>query len=66
MFRMMMILLPIIATTLMGMAIIAVLTMDMQAGWKEILLAAVAGLVVSLPISWVVGKAVVAKTGWDS
>lgn len=66
MFRMMMVLLPVIATTLMGIAVVAVLTMDMQAGWKEIVLAAVAGLAVSVPISWFVGKQVVAKTGWDA
>ncbi len=66
MFRMMMVLLPVIATTLMGIAVVAVLTMDMQAGWQEIAIAAVAGLVVSGPISWFVGKAVVAKTGWGA
>lgn len=66
MYRMMMILLPIVATTLMGMAVIAVLSMDMQAGWQEILVAAAVGLVVSVPISWFVGKQVVAKTGWDA
>ena len=34
MFRITLILLPIVATTLMGMAVIAVLSMDMQAGWQ--------------------------------
>ena len=66
MFRMMMFLLPVIATTLMGISVIAVLTLDMQAGWKEIALAALGGLVVSVPASWFIGKAVVAKTGWDA
>jgi len=39
MFRITLILLPIVATTLMGMAVIAVLSMDMQAGWQPIAIA---------------------------
>lgn len=66
MFKMMLVLFPVIATSLMGIAVIAVLGIDMWAGWKEIALAAAGGFVVSIPISWWVGKQVIAKTGWDS
>ncbi len=66
MFKMMLVLFPVIATSLMGIAVIAVLGMDMWAGWQEIALAAAGGFIVSIPISWWVGKQVIAKTGWDS
>ncbi len=66
MFRMMLIMLPIVATSLMGMAVIAVLSMDMNAGWQPIAIAAAAGLTVSFPISWFVGRRIVAVTGWGS
>ena len=66
MFRMMLILLPIVATSLMGMAVIAVLSMDMNAEWQPIAIAAAAGLIVSFPISWFVGRRIVAVTGWGS
>ncbi|MCB2085153.1 MAG: hypothetical protein H6920_01325 [Sphingomonadaceae bacterium] len=64
MFRMMLVLLPVVATTLMGIAVIAVLSMDMNATWKPIALAAAGGFVVSVPFSWFVGKKIVAATGW--
>lgn len=66
MFRMMLVLLPVIGTTLMGIGVIAVLGMDMNATWKPITLAALAGFAISIPISWVIGKKVVAATGWGS
>ena len=63
MFRITLILLPIVATTVMGMAVIAVLSMDMQAGWQPIAIASAAGLVLAIPISWLVARQIVAKTG---
>lgn len=66
MFKMMLVLFPVIATTLMGIAVIAILGIDMWAGPREIALSAAAGFVLSIPISWWVGKQVIAKTGWDS
>lgn len=47
---------PVIATTLMGVAVIAVLTMDMQSTSQPILWAAVGALVLSVPISWFIAK----------
>jgi len=64
MFRIMLILFPVIATTLMGIAVIAVLSMNMWSNWQPIVIAAAIGLLMSVPISWFVGKQVVAKTGW--
>lgn len=43
---------PVIATTLMGIAVIAVLSLDMQAGSKPILWASIGAFIVSLPVSW--------------
>ena len=63
MFRITLILLPIVATTLMGMAVIAVLSMDMQAGWQPIAIASAAGLALAIPISWFIARKIVAKTG---
>ncbi|WP_081853430.1 hypothetical protein [Erythrobacter longus] len=50
------ILFPVIATTLMGVAVIAVLTMDMQSTSQPILFAAIGAFVLSVPISWFVAK----------
>ena len=66
MFRLMLVLLPIVATSLMGMAVIAVLALDMRAGWQPIALASAAGLVLSIPIAWFIGRKIVAKTGWTT
>lgn len=52
------ILFPVIATTLMGIAVIAVLTMDMQSTSGPILIAAIGALALSVPISWFVAKQV--------
>ncbi len=64
MWKMMLVLFPVVATTLMGSAVIAVVSMDMQAGWQPIAWAALAGFVVSIPVAWLVGKRVVSLTGW--
>tara|TARA_R100000049_G_scaffold5302_1_gene15183 strand:+ start:6552 stop:6752 length:201 start_codon:yes stop_codon:yes gene_type:complete len=66
MFRITLILLPIVATSLMGMAVIAVLSLDMQAGWQPIALASAAGFIVAIPVSWFIGRKIVAKTGLGS
>ena len=50
------ILFPVIATTLMGVAVIAVLTIDMQAGWRDILWPALAAFIAALPISWFIAR----------
>lgn len=62
MLRITLILLPIVATSLMGMAVIAVLSMDMRAGWHPIALAAAAGFVVAIPVSWLIGRKIVTRT----
>lgn len=49
------------APTVMGILIVALLSMNMFDSSK-IIIAAVAGAVVSLPISWVVGKRILALT----
>lgn len=62
MFRMMMVLLPIIGTTLMGIAVVGVLATNMAATWQPITLAAAAGLVASIPICWLVARQILAQT----
>lgn len=59
----MLVLFPVIATSLMGIAVIAILGLNMWAGWREIALAAAGGFAASIPISWWVGKRVIAATG---
>jgi len=55
MFRMMMILHSVIATTLMGMAITAVLAAGMV-GTRPIVMAAALGFALSIPASWLVAR----------
>jgi uncharacterized membrane protein YqjE len=64
MLKMLLVLFPVIATTLMGIAVITVVSVDMQAGWQPIALAAVGGFLAAIPFSWLIGKKVVEKTGW--
>ena len=45
----------VIATTMMGSAIVAVLTMQLDTG-KRIMLAAAAGFVAALPVTWLVSR----------
>ena len=56
----------VIATSLMGIAVIAVLAVDMHAGWKEIALAAAAGFVLAIPASWLVAGQIRKLQGGDS
>ncbi len=53
---------PMIATTLMGIAVVAVLTVDIWATGAPILWAAVGGFVVSIPVSWWIGRQITAVT----
>lgn len=48
-------------TTLMGIAVTAVLTMNLP-GWKPVVLAALAGFAVSIPVSWVVARKIESAT----
>ncbi len=61
--RLALMLFPMVATTLMGIAVVAVLTMDIWATGQPILWAAVAGFVVSISISWLIGRQITAVTG---
>ena len=63
MVRLFLILFSMIATTLMGIGIVIVLAMQMNAGWKPIALSALAGFVVSIPVTWLVARQILAKTG---
>lgn len=45
----------VVMTALMGIGIIAVLTMGMP-GWKPLVLAAAVGFVLSIPVSWIVSN----------
>lgn len=47
---------PVVATSLMGMAVVAVLALDMQSTAQPIAWAALGALVVSLPVSWLVAR----------
>ncbi len=51
----------VIMTTLMGVAVTAVLTMNLP-GWKPIALAALAGFIVSLPVTWVIANKIESAT----
>lgn len=53
---------PMVATTLMGIAVIAVLTIDIWATGEPILWAAIGGFAVSLPVSWWIGRQITALT----
>lgn len=63
--RLMMILFSFISTTLMGSAIVVVLAMGMDT-MRPIALAALAGLVVSVPVSWFVARQILALKGGSS
>ncbi|MEE4207408.1 MAG: hypothetical protein V2I39_14025 [Erythrobacter sp.] len=56
MFKIALVLFPMIATTLMGIAVVAVLTMDTQAGMQPIALAALAAFALSVPASWFIAR----------
>jgi len=56
MLKIALILFPVIATTLMGAAVIAVLTIDMQSGFQPILWAALGAFFASIPVSWLIAR----------
>ncbi|MGY6550577.1 MAG: hypothetical protein ACXIT4_01640 [Erythrobacter sp.] len=51
---------PIVATTLMGMAVIAVLVADKTVGVAPIIWAAAGGFVAALPVSWLIARQILA------
>lgn len=59
--RLMWILHAVIATTLMGVGVTAVLAMAMP-GWKPIAIAAAIGFIVALPASYVIARKIEAAT----
>ena len=56
----------VIATSLMGIGVIAVLAVDMHAGWREIALAALAGFTLAIPASWLVARQIHKLQGGNS
>lgn len=58
--RLALVLFPMVATTLMGIAVVAVLTMNIWSTGQPILWAAAAGLLVSIPVSWWIGRQITA------
>jgi hypothetical protein len=64
MFKIAAILFPVIATTLMGVGVVAVLTMNMQSNWQPILWVALGAFILSVPVSWFVARMITrAQTG---
>lgn len=57
---------PMVSTTLMGVAVVAVLTINIWATGEPILWAAIGGFVISIPVSWWIGRQVTAVTGGRS
>jgi hypothetical protein len=57
MLRLALVLFAVIATSLMGAGVIAVLSMGMDTG-RPIVLAALAGFLVAIPVSWLVARAI--------
>lgn len=60
MVRLMMILFAVIATTLMGIGVVIVLSMEMGTG-KPIIAAAAIGFLLAIPVSWLTAKQIVGK-----
>ncbi|MBK8769170.1 MAG: CTP synthetase [Rhizobiales bacterium] len=56
MLRLSLMLFAIIATTLMGTGVVAVLTMQFNSTALPIIAAAAAGFVLAIPVSWLVAK----------
>ena len=55
--RLFMLLLSIVMTSLAGIGVVAVLAMGLY-DWKSILMAAAAGAVLALPVTWAVARRV--------
>jgi len=56
MLRLMLMLFAVIGTTLMGTAVVAVLTLRMDSTAMPLIAAAAAGFVLAIPVSWLVAK----------
>lgn len=63
--RLMMMLFSFISTTLMGSAVVVVLAMGMDTV-RPIALAALAGFVISFPVSWFVARQILSLKGGSS
>ena len=61
MFRLMMVIHAVVMTTLMGICVTAVLTMNLP-GWKPVVIAAAIGFVAAFPISWAIARAILKQT----
>lgn len=61
MFRLMMILHSVIATTLMGIGVTGVLAAGMD-GARPIVVAAVAGFVIAFPASWLIARKITGQS----
>ncbi len=62
MLRLTLMLFAIIGTTLMGIGVVAVLTMRMDSTAMPIVTAAAAGFLLAIPVSWLVAKQLLAAT----
>ena len=61
MYRLMFVIHAMTMSVLMGVFITVVLTMNMP-GWKPVVLAAAAGFVLSIPISWWVAREIIRRS----
>ncbi len=61
MYRLMFVIHAMTMTVLMGIFITAVLTMGL-AGWKPVVLAAAAGFVLSIPLSWWAAREIIRRS----
>lgn len=60
MYRLMFVIHVMTMTVLMGICVTAVLTMNLL-GWKPVVLAALAGFVLSIPVSWWAAREIVRR-----
>ena len=51
----------VVMNAMLGIAVTAVLTMNLP-GWKPIALAALAGFIISLPVTWVIANRIESTT----
>ncbi len=61
MYRLMFVIHAMTMTALMGIFVTAVLTMNLP-GWKPVALAALAGFVLSIPVSWWAAREIVRRS----
>ncbi len=61
MYRLMFVIHTVTMTVLMGIFVTAVLTMSLP-GWKPVVLAAAAGFLLSIPVSWWVAREIIRRS----